>query len=248
MKTSPPSAYLVVVVAASALVGCNNDDPAPENLGTIELAALGSGYDVASMRIEIGMPGEGCAIASPVDSADVPLEDEGLPPAAGGTGEERFASTLFVLPEGGYDVCATPLQADGTPSAVCDGASEPAVVTGGQTTEVTIVTPCNANTTGGLDVLGVLGEPPTIDGVDVQPSKFITVCEQFTLDASITSTGPGTVLWEITGPSTNLVQPGNPLTWAPTVPGSFTASVTATSGSSSSTLAFPLYVSDAVCP
>ena len=115
-----------------------------------------------------------------VAEATKPLEDEALPvwlqPEGGGEAHP-FADTLFTLPPGEYRVCATPLTANGEPSQECRPAERLATVFAEMTTEILLIMQCAGDPSGGLDVIAALNDPPRIDRLDIQPSKFITVCE-----------------------------------------------------------------------
>lgn len=84
-----------------------------------------------------------------------------------------FADSFSTLAPGCYDVSATPLQEDGTPSAVCAAANKPKVeVTSGKTTEIFLLNQCAGHDKGGLDTIAALNHEPELK-VKFESSKFV---------------------------------------------------------------------------
>ena len=244
----------LAIVAIGACGGGSPDDPAAGNLGTVQLAvASGSAFDVSHIefRVHEVSSGLGCGDVSALDSV-VPLEDE-LAPSLGQIDGHRFANEMYVLPPGDYLACATPLQNDSprTASAECGVASRTFTVTAGITILAELLSPCDGNLTGGLDIVAGLGDPPTIADVDVQPSKFITACQSATIDASATAADGTPVTqfdWAVTsmptGASVTLPASGDPVTFSADLVGQYDIEVTATDVSGGEgKLVFPIHVS-----
>lgn len=89
----------------------------------------------------------------------------------------RFADHYKVLGAGCYDVKVTPLSSDGQVSAECSAATaNDVVVLDGKTTEITLVSQCEGEQRGGIDIAGTLNYPPHIRDVIYNPSKFNATC------------------------------------------------------------------------
>lgn len=91
--------------------------------------------------------------------------------------EHRFADHYTVLEAGCYDVKVTPLTEDGQVSGACSPATaDGVVVLDGKTTEITLVSQCEGEQRGGIDIAGTLNYPPHIRDVIYNPSKFNATC------------------------------------------------------------------------
>ncbi len=111
-----------------------------------------------------------------------------------------FADQYFLLDAGCYDVEITPLAADYGPSAECGPATRPDVIVhDGETTEVLLVSQCIGAAKGGLDVVGSLNQPPLIENLTFDPSKFVACPQEVTicLQASDPDGDPMVVDWSI---------------------------------------------------
>ncbi|HMI90160.1 MAG TPA: hypothetical protein VK509_02300, partial [Polyangiales bacterium] len=139
-------------------------------------------HDVAAVRFAV-VGSESSCDAEPIASATSALETEALPASvAGAAGAQRpFADALFVLSPGAYRVCATPLAATGSASSDCARTELVLDVIAEQSNEALLLSQCTATGNGGLDVVVALNDPPRIDAVTLDPSKFITVCEALTI-------------------------------------------------------------------
>ena len=139
-------------------------------------------HDVASMRFSVMEPGTACDSGAVVAEATVDLEDEALPenldPHGGAGDAHAFADGFFVVPAGDYTICAQPLQADGSPSAVCSLAYGSTTVFAEVTTEVILMSQCGGDPNGAVDIVGALNDSPLIDDLDILPTKFVTTCQQ----------------------------------------------------------------------
>lgn len=156
---------------------------------TVDLLAdtdvAGFTYTVTQVDCDTGEP-----IEPPyVETFTEDLEDAFLP-GGNGTFEDApydagsthlFSDHFFWLPEGCYDVVAQPVDADGNPSGDCAPATADAVpVFDGQVTEIVLISQCEGDPAGGLDIVATLNHPPEILDVTYDDSKFtcdeVTVC------------------------------------------------------------------------
>lgn len=204
--------------AVSALAACGEAPqataPNTDDLGgraglalTVDL--LGE-TDIA--RISYTVTGVDCATGLPLDPLQQQtvvrdLEDLLIP--GGNPGFENrpfdaasghlFADSFFWLPEGCYDVLAQPLQESGEPSADCSPAQQNNVlVEDGQTTEIMLISQCQGDGAGGLDVITAINHAPEISNVQYEPSKF--TCEDVTticVTASDVDNDPVRVDWAV---------------------------------------------------
>jgi hypothetical protein len=183
----------LAAVTASAVVaqGCENGARHPgEGLETGTLAAAlavsADAHDVSALDYRVVAAGAPCD-APALGQKTVSLEAEAMPGwlAEGGTGDHhRFGDAFFVLPPGDYTVCATPVQVDGTASAECGQARGTFTVVAESTTEGVIYSQCEGDPTGGLDVVTALNDPPRIDDLVYDPTKFIDTCERAEITVS----------------------------------------------------------------
>jgi hypothetical protein len=144
-------------------------------------------------------------------------------------------------------------------------ASTSAMVTTGQTTEVTLDLVCGGPGNGGLDVVVTAEHSPTITGLAFNPNKFVTVCEPVSVTVTASSpdnlpltyswttisTPPGAPTAAVTdappqlppGVSSLIVSLGNTATIDTATTGDylFTVTVSDTNGLSAS-LTFPVHV------
>ena len=185
---------LSLLALALAVAGCGVGATGPGDSGPTGslAAALTSGslsHDVAYFDIWLVPGGELCE-ADAIVQATVPLESEYLPnwvePDAGAM--HPFGDALFSgLEPGTYRVCAQPLDEEMLPSEECaftsDGDFE---VFASNTTEVVLISQCVGDPSGALDTAIALNDPPHINLIDIDPSKFILTCEMalITVDAS----------------------------------------------------------------
>jgi hypothetical protein len=90
-----------------------------------------------------------------------------------------FADHFFWLPEGCYDVEATPVDENGEPSEDCAPAHAQSVpVFDGQVTEILLISQCEGDPYGGLDIIASLNHPPQITDLTYAPDKFICAGEE----------------------------------------------------------------------
>lgn len=216
----------------------------------IELGA--STHDVTAVRFDV-VPQEGSCEDAPLFTHTATLEAE-LSPASlnGGEGEHHhFASSLFTLAPGAYRVCATPLSSDSAPSTVCGAASELSQVSAEETSQLTLVSQCQGDTSGGLDVAVTLNNPPRISEVTVTDSTYVTVCESAEL--VVTASDPDDDALEyawsvVSGPGGSSLRPNGAGATFSGPAGDYVLSVTVsdTHGADASFLV-TIHVSDATC-
>lgn len=246
-----------VVAAAFAISGCSDGSEGTTTgtpgTGTLQTAMtfVGSTHDVAAMGYRVVAGDADCddeAIAETVS----PLEDEALPgwTAAAG-GNHAFADALFVLQPGAYRVCVTPLQDDGTPSEVCAAGEGVFLVEANQTTEGVVYAQCDGDPSGGLDVIAALNNPPHIDDLDIDESKFITNCEEATITVAASDPDGDALNYAFAvtaappGANPILVVNGNQATFSTDVVGPYEVTVTVDDGvGGSDSLSFPIHVSE----
>ncbi|RAL22864.1 hypothetical protein DL240_08200 [Lujinxingia litoralis] len=139
------------------------------------------GSDVAGFLFEIEPCGGGERVVAERSLED--LRIPGMIPSLDDNPLDRGSSHLFsdfftVAEPGCYDVRARPLQENGEPSQECyDAAVSGVQVRAKQTTEVLLLSQCEGDSTGSLDVIAGLNHPPVIVSIEYSPSKFIFECE-----------------------------------------------------------------------
>ncbi|MCB9787605.1 MAG: hypothetical protein H6744_13065 [Deltaproteobacteria bacterium] len=260
-----PSTVLGGCLAAFALMmtpGCASGGDTPSPTGTLH-AALGMdgpAHDITHIGFRILAAGADCAdpaAAVVVGPAFQPLESESLPPwlepDPPGGDNHPFADLYSVLPPGTYVVCARAMTTaeDGTmvPSEHCGATSGEATVVAEQTTETLLLIQCLGDPTGGLDVVVGLNDPPQIDDLTIDPSKFVTSCE--TAKVTVTATDPnGDALsysWSevlADGTTAPLEGDGNMLEYGSLVPGAHQILVVVDDGhGATAQMSFPIHVS-----
>ena len=152
----------------SAAVDESNLGSLSFHLETLDDGVSGFCFEVADLAEQV--VAERCE-----DLLDMNLPGRLLPEGAGSM--HRFADAFFVLPPGEYLVRATPMAGE-IPSQICHPSDwTPAAVYAGLTTEIFLVSQCDAEDNGGLDIVIFLNHPPVIISLDYDPSKFIMPCD-----------------------------------------------------------------------
>lgn len=156
--------WSLLFAASMALGGCQfiESEPTPAPNGT-EDTGLALTVDLSYGDVE--------AIRFTIDTCDgdeVRTEDLSVDEG------ERFANYFASLDAGCYNVKIEPLDEDGNLSADCEVAEALGIeVFDGATTDLILVSQCNLDSTGGMDVLGVLNFAPQISMVAVDPATDI---------------------------------------------------------------------------
>lgn len=252
-RRSPATILPLLLLAAS----CTTDEPNEPALGSVHLA-MGSGdtYDVTQFRFRIHPNGAACDDAGALVDTTVALATGTLPEWMAEYEGHAFASQLFVLPAADYLVCSDPLQADASPSVPCARAQDTVTVVPEATAEVVLLSACNGEGNGGIDVVAVLGDPATIDGIDVQPGKFVTTCDTATITPTATDSlgDPITsfdwsIVSEPVGAMSTLTATGSPASFSSDTPGSYDIRVQANDPAGGfASLVLSMFVSDDPCP
>jgi hypothetical protein len=228
----------VILTAAGA---CRRGGPGGD-VGTIRTRLSASGADdVANIRIDVL---QGTMV---VETRTVPLNPS--QPIPGDAGTAAGNDAFFTVRPGTYDVKASPLRIDGSPSQSCMIAETSAAVTKGLTTEVVLAMLCT-NASGGLDVVVTLDHEPVISKIAFNPSKFITTCQSLVIFATAQTddNAPLTYDWSIigepTGSSPALTKAGGVAHFATETPGDYQLRVSATNpAGDTGALQFPVHVS-----
>lgn len=254
------AAYLLGTIACLSLASCSiAAEPVPTGTGSLRLGMevdREKHPEIKGNEVWVVPAGKTCA-ADPVKNAAglparqfVATEQEFLPLEPGT--RHVFFDALFVLDPGYYHVCAQPMEErDGKrcDSAKCKLAEGNAKVIAEATTEILLVSQCEGDPSGGLDVIVELNDPPYIEGLVVTPSKFVCRYEK-EVWAKVTASDPnGDLLkfyWTFAGLKL-LPYPDGPAMRLPTdkPAGTYTIKVTAedTHGAQAS-LTFPLHISE----
>lgn len=216
----------------------------------IELGA--STHDVTAVRFDV-VAAEGSCDDAPLSTHTAALEAELAPAALNGAEAEQhhFASSLFTLLPGAYRVCATPLTSESAPSAVCGAASDLAQVSAEQSSQLTLVSQCQADASGGLDVAVTLNNPPQIQAVTVTDSTYITVCEsaELVVAASDPDADALEYAWSVvSGPAPGSLRSNGAAATFSGPAGDYVLSVTATdTHAAHASFLVTIHVSDATC-
>jgi len=213
--------YTMSFGLALALAGClaTNEKSRTEGSQTGETglaisaaANIGDKTDVALMRYSIDRIA--CADGDKFDALNrtitVRLEKMMLPggiPAFDNSALDQssahpFADHFEVVPAGCYNINATPLTEEGDKSADCASARAQGIqVIDGDTTEVFLISQCKGTAVGAVDTTVALNQPPTIEQITYNPSKFITLGDRdvVCVTASDPNGDPVEVGWDQVG-------------------------------------------------
>ena len=167
-----------------------------------------AGVEGVSFTISaVACPGGDDPVAMDPVSGKQPLEPIPLPvgdpdgplgPLAG----HRFADIFSPLAAGCYEVSVLPLDAAGEVVEDCSAAYLPLVrILDGETTEVVVVSQCEGDPVGAIDVIVAINHPPQIEDFSFEPSKFVLTCEaaQLCVTASDPDGDPLEFVWAVEG-------------------------------------------------
>ena len=235
--------------ACLVLAGCakskTDNSGSVDKLGQASFRIISStNDDVASIRFQLFDGATLVASRTAPLSASQHLPDGGV--ASFG------ADALIPVRPGTYRAVASPLRSDGTPSQVCSTGEGNATVVLGQTTDLVLVMVCSDQGTGAIDITGILSHEPVITNLVVKPSKYISTCEQLTIQAQAMSADPMplTYKWSVVSapppPTAHLLRPaGQTSAFAAEVAGAFQVKVEVTGEPGrTASLTFPVYVND----
>ncbi len=176
-------ASLAGALATGCAAGEDPSAPSPSTTGLALSVGNPSGDSVAGFRFKVDRVACKGEYDVPADSWSA-TEDllpftlpGGIPGFEGAPfdadSSHAFADHFFTLPAGCYDVKATPVDAYGAPVDDCTTArAEGVQVRDGKTTEILLVSQCDGDETGGLDVIAAINHAPTLKSVLFNPSKF----------------------------------------------------------------------------
>jgi hypothetical protein len=174
---------------ATMLTACEGAPIENEGTGQIRasITAPERPYDISFVRFRVIERDDSCRnpTGQIFASADVPLHEEMLPTQLDLVEQEvgedhHFADKLFVLLPDVYTVCALPM-AEGGLCESCNVAKANATVIEGMTTEIELRMDCQGVSSGSVDVVGWFNDPPFIEDLVIEPSKFLMLCQEGSL-------------------------------------------------------------------
>lgn len=213
--------------------------------GQLRMAIAGddTAHDVVFIAFKVVHEDESCDD----DGLASVLERESL---STGGGSHRFSDHLFVLAPGRYRACATPLTDNFTPSRECERAEGVVTVSAGTTTEIMLVSQCHGTPNGAGDVIVTLNDPPRIDDLLIDRSKFIQACERVVITAEAHDPNGDTLTttWAIVshppGGAGRISGSGAFITFTPDAIGDYTLMVTVSDPlGGTASLMFPIHAS-----
>lgn len=234
------------VFASLVFAACTADDPgsavtkpAP---GTLHATAVGSANATGVQYSVVCDDGT-------TSSTYVPIEAEGLPPAASAAQAGKpFADLFQTLQPGHCKVTVTAMKKEGEPLPDCAPVSQDVTIEPEKTVELLLVIQCTPPPKGGLDVITVIVDGPHLVSLVYSPSKFVVRCEEQTItlsasggDKPLTTTfelvsAPLDALYTMTPNGSTLVFRGETM-------GTYQVKATITDGVTTSSLTFPIHVS-----
>lgn len=235
----------MAALCAACVASCQKAGPGGGNGFGAMKATLITGAPIAALagvRIDVL---RGAAV---VDTQTIALGTI-VPP--GTTVPQTGGDAFFLIPPGTYDVNATPIDATGKPTNACTTAHASAAVVQDKTTEIILSLFCGNVGPGGLDVIVVVKQGPTIKRFVLDPSKFTTACDQITLEVGAES-GDGGALkfqWTVVAAPPNakvtFVPAADQAIFSAQTPGDYLISVQAIDAAGHSAgLTVPLHVAD----
>jgi DNA-binding beta-propeller fold protein YncE len=191
------SISFVLVFGALFALGCNNGESINDGPAGSLSFHLEAGYDdVVGFQFRVEDSDGNVTVRY------VELEEENFPSHLHpGTGDShRFADAFFVLAPGTYSINVIPMKSEQEQSEDCLPAGEIVEVLENETTEVVLVSLCDMEDNGALDIIVITNHDPVITGLVFDPSKFILTCEylEVTVEANDPDGDPLTYDWEVT--------------------------------------------------
>jgi hypothetical protein len=229
----------------SACVPSAEVEQAPDDVSVGRLAISVvpfMGTDVVAIKVKIVPGSSSCSAMAVQEKTGLIRPDVTLAPA------HPVTDAFFVLPPGSFRACLTPVSdaARGTPSATCGPVDGVTTIMSGSTTELSLISQCKGDPRGGLDVLAALNRPPTIDDLNMVPSKLALVDHDVVIKVSASDPDRDSPLTftfsQVSGPSTGTLTPnGANATFRASVAGTYELRVTVSDGKGGQTaLIFPI--------
>lgn len=210
----------------------------------IALNTSGSSHDVVAIRAKIVGAQDSCDAAA-ITEATSSLVPEALPQAQlpdGGDPQRAFADALFVLPQGDYKACATPLNSNGDPSTDCGMAEETVAILPEATMEIALISQCQG------DPIGAPNDAPKITGLQISTSNVITLCETAQIEVSATDPNGDslTYTWSLESGTGTLRPEGAKAEFGASAPGDYPIKIAVSDGLGGTTsLQVPIHVEPA---
>lgn len=168
--------------------------------------------------------------------------------AGGASGDHLIADCFFVVAPGTYSVDElVAVGADGEALECCESTFQASLeVSESETTEISGLIQCETVQNGAVDIFATINTPPTIEDVEISPSKFACPGDEIELSAHAVDPQGDEVTyeWEITaGTGGSLDADGASATFVSSAVGDFEIKVTATDElDASHWLTFPLHI------
>ncbi|RAL22862.1 hypothetical protein DL240_08190 [Lujinxingia litoralis] len=140
---------------------------------------LRGGSEIEAMRYDVRRCGTQDLVHQDIRSMEDLVLPGGIPAFEGEPldedSEHRFADYFRVLEPGCYDVTITPMSGPSRASERCEPArAEGVEVVEGKTTEILLVSQCDGESGGAIDVIATLNHPPEILKLSYHPGKFLS--------------------------------------------------------------------------
>jgi hypothetical protein len=133
-----PPLRTCALLAACLALACGGTDAARPGRLFVAVDVGGPLYDVASVALTVVPAGGDCGSAAPLGQATLSVVDGVSAIAAADGAAGTLVGVAFTLRPGAYQVCASPLNANGTPSGLCTDTQQAATVVSGASALVTL--------------------------------------------------------------------------------------------------------------
>lgn len=181
--------YIAVVSVVAGILlglGCGGGEDEPEEAGIALGIDFQSETDVTGFSFVISRCDSGEIVAEGVEELEDLVLPGLIPEFHNRPFDERsrhlFSDHYTTVAPGCYDITVQPIDADGRDSSDCSAASKFGVeVEAGKSAEVMLISQCEGDNPGGLDVVAVLNHPPTLEEMDYE--KYSLACQQVTVCA-----------------------------------------------------------------